>query len=333
MDNYKGVLVCGEMADGKLAPITIELLGVGRKLADELGEELSILLLGSKSGALGQDAIAYGADNVYISEDSLFDIYNSDAYTMATANLCKKILPSIMLFGYTDIGCDLSPRLNGRLGGGLSMECSALSIDPATKLLVTTRPVFGGNALATMLSKTARPQMATIRAKVMPPAERNDSRQGKIIPLEDKVDPSALKVKVIEKIKEEVEGVKLEDAEVVVAGGRGMGTAADFAKLRELAGILGGAVGGTRVACDEGWVSATLQIGQSGKVVSPKLYLAVGLSGAMAHIAGCLGSKCIVAINKDNEANIFNVAHFGIVGDWKEILPPLTEKMKELKGK
>ncbi len=332
MDNHKGVLVCGEIAGGQLAPITIELLGIGRKLADDLGEELSVLLMGSSAGSLGQEAIAYGADNVYTAEDSLLNDYNSDAYTQVTANLCKRVLPSIMLFGHTDIGCDLSPRLNGRLGGGLAMECAALAIDPATKLLVSTRPVFGGNALATMLSKSARPQMATMRAKVVPPAERNDSRQGKVIPVEDKLDASALKVKVVEKIKEEVTGVKLEDAEVVVAGGRGMGTAADFAKLRELADVFGGAVGGTRVACDEGWAPATLQVGQSGKVVSPKIYIAVGLSGAMAHIAGCLGSKCIVAINKDKDANIFNVAHLGIVGDWKEVLPALTAKMKELKA-
>jgi caffeyl-CoA reductase-Etf complex subunit CarE len=331
MDN-KGVLVCGEIAGGQLSPITIELLGIGRNLADQLGEELSILLMGSKAGSLGQDAIAYGADNVYVADDGLLDAYNSDAYTQVAANLCRKVLPSIMLFGHTDIGCDLSPRLNGRLGGGLAMECMALSIDPATKLLVSTRPVFGGNAIATILSKSARPQMATIRAKVMPPAERNDSRQGKVIPVEDKLDTSVLKIKIVDRIKEEVEGVKLEDAEVVVAGGRGMGNAKDFATLRELADVLGGAVGGTRVACDEGWAPATLQIGQSGKVVSPKLYIAVGLSGAMAHIAGCLGSKYIVAINKDNEANIFNVAHFGIVGDWKEVLPALTAKFKELKA-
>ncbi len=332
MDN-KGVLICGEITGGQLAPITIELLGIGRKLADDLGEELSVLLMGSNAGSLGQEAIAYGADNAYIAEDSLLNDYNSDAYTQVAAGLCKKVLPSIMLFGHTDIGCDLSPRLNGRLGGSLAMECAALAIDPATKFLVATRPVFGGNALAAMVSKSARPQMATMRAKVVPPAERNDSHQGKVIPVEDKVDASAVKIKVVEKIKEEVTGVKLEDAEVVVAGGRGMGSAADFAKLRELADVFGGAVGGTRVACDEGWAPATLQIGQSGKVVSPKVYIAVGLSGAMAHIAGCLGSKCIVAINKDNEANIFNVAHYGIVGDWKEVLPALTAKMKELKGK
>ena len=331
MDTHKGVLVCGEIAGQKLAPITIELLGIGRKLANELGEDLSVLLMGSKTSGLGQDAIAYGADKVYAVEDSLLDNYNSDAYTLVTANLCRKVLPSIMLLGHTDVGCDLAPRLNGRLGGGLAMDCLALSIDPATKFLISTRPVYGGNAHAAMVTKSARPQMATLRPKTVPPAERNDGRQGQVIIVEDKIDPSVLKVKVVERIKEEVEGVKLEDAEVVVSGGRGIGSAQNFTMVRELARVLGGAVGATRPVCDEGWTPAALQVGQSGKVVSPKLYIAVGISGAMAHITGCLGSKYIVAINKDKDANIFNVAHFGIVADYKEVLPALTAKIKELK--
>ena len=331
MDTHKGVLVCGEIAGQKLAPITIELLGIGRKLANELGEDLSVLLMGSKTSGLGQDAIAYGADKVYAVEDSLLDNYNSDAYTLVTANLCRKVLPSIMLLGHTDVGCDLAPRLNGRLGGGLAMDCLALSIDPATKFLISTRPVYGGNAHAAMVTKSARPQMATLRSKTVPPAERNDGRQGQVIIVEDKIDPSVLKVKVVERIKEEVEGVKLEDAEVVVSGGRGIGSAQNFAMVRELARVLGGAVGATRPVCDEGWTPAALQVGQSGKVVSPKLYIAIALSGAMAHITGCLGSKYIVAINKDKDANIFNVAHFGIVADYKEVLPALTAKIKELK--
>ena len=333
MDNHKGVLVCGEIVEGKLAPITIELLGVGRKLANELGEELITLLMGSKAGGLGKEAIAYGADKVYVAEDGLLDQYNSDAYTQVAADLCRKALPSVMLLGHTDVGCDLAPRLNGRLGGGLAMDCMALSVDPASKLLVSTRPVFGGNAHATTVSKSARPQMATIRPKTVPPAERSDSRQGQVIPVEGKVDPSALKVKVVDRIKEEVEGIKLEDAEVVVSGGRGIGSAQNFAMLKELAGVLGGAIGATRPACDEGWAAVSLQVGQSGKVVSPKLYIAVALSGAMSHISGCLGSKVIVAINKDKEANIFNVAHFGIVADYKEVVPALTAKLKELKPK
>jgi electron transfer flavoprotein alpha subunit len=330
MDQQKGVMVLGEISDGKLATITTELLGIGKKLANELGEDLSALLMGGKARGLAQEAIAYGAEKVYIAEDSLFDDYNSDAYTQFVANLCQKVSPSILLIGHTDIGCDLAPRLNGRLRGGLAMDAMELSIDPSTKLLVSTRPIFGGNAYAKVVSRTVRPQMATVRTKVFPPAERDESRQGQIIPIEEKIDPSAIKVNVIERLKEEVEGVKLEDAEVVVSGGHGIGSAQNFEMLWELARLLGGTVGATRRACDEGWVPATRQVGQSGKVVSPKLYIAVALSGAMSHIVGCLGSKWIVAINKDPEANIFNIAHFGIVADYKEILPPLIAKFKEL---
>lgn len=333
MDTYKGVLLCGEVDKGKLAPITLELLGIGRKLANELGQELSILLLGSKIANLGQEAIAFGADKVYVADNPLLENYNSDAYTMIAANLCRKILPYIVLLGQTDIGRDLAPRLTGRLQGGLAMDCLELAIDPASKLLVATRPVFGGNALATVISKAARPQMATVRSRTMKPAERDASRQGQVIPLEATVDASAVKVKVIERVEEKAEGIKLEDAEVVVSGGRGIGSAQNFAVISELAQLLGGAVGATRAACEEGWVPMTHQVGQTGKIVSPKLYIAVGISGAMQHIAGCSGSKCIVAINKDAEANIFKVAHFGVVGDYKEALPALITKLKELLAK
>jgi len=332
MTDPKGVLICGEISEGKLTPITLELLGAGRKLADELGEELSILLMGSEAGSLAQEAIAYGADKVYLAEDSLLDQYNPDAYTQVAADLCREVSPSIVLLGHTDIGADLAPRLNARLGGGLATDCLALSIDPGTRLLVSTRPVFGGNAHAKVVSKSAWPQMATVRPKTMPPAERDDSRQGQVIPVESKLDPSAIKVKVVERVEEEVEGIRLEDAEVVVSGGRGIGSAQNFEMLRELANLLGGAMGATRPPCDEGWVPPTLQVGQSGKMVSPKLYIAVALSGAMAHISGILGSEVIVAINKDKEANIFNVAHLGVVADYKEVLPTLIAKLKELKS-
>ncbi len=330
MDSHKGILVCGEVAEEKLARITLELLAIGRKLANELGEDLSVLLMGSRIGSLGQELIAYGADKVYVAEDRLLEHYNSDAYTQVAANLCLKVHPSIVLLGETDIGRDLAPRLNARLRGGLAKDCLAFSIDPKTKLLVSTRPVFGSNAYATVVSRSARPQMATLRPRTVPPAERNDSRQGQVIALEDKIDPSAIKVKVVERIREETQGVKLEDAAVVVAGGRGIGSAQNFEMVWELARVLGGAVGATRFACDEGWVPTTLQVGQSGKIVSPKLYIGIALSGAMQHITGILGSKCIVAVNRDPDANIFKIAHFGIVGDYKAVLPALTEKLKEL---
>ncbi len=333
MDNYKGVFIFGEILEGKLAPITLELLGIGRRLANELGEELSILLLGNRLGDIGKEAIAFGADKVYIAEDILFESYNPDAYVHVSADLCKKILPSIILLGYTDIGCDLAPRLNARLGGGLSMDCSDLSIDPNSKLLVMTRPIYGGNAYAKVVSKSFRPQMATIRPKTAPPAEKDDSRQGQVINIEEKIDPSVIKVKTVERIKEEVEGIKLEEADIVIGGGHGIGSAQNFEMLKELANLLGGAVGATRRACDEGWVPVSLQIGQTGKVISPKIYIAIALSGAMSHIVGCLGSKYIVAINKDPEANIFSVAHYGIVADYKEVLPAFTAKLKELLSK
>ena len=330
MDTYKGILLYGEIDNGKLASITTELLGIGRKLANELGQELSILLLGNKVSGLAQEAIALGADKVYIGDAASLEQYNSDAYTMVAANLCRKVLPDILLLGQTDIGRDLAPRLAGRLQGGLAMDCLELAIDKETRLLRATRPVFGGNAMATMISKSARPQMATVRSRTMTPAERDTSRKGEVIPLDVTIDPSAIKVKVVEQVEEKAEGVKLEDAQVVVCGGRGIGSTDNYKMLWELARLFDGAVGGTRAACEQGWVPMTRQIGQTGKIVSPKLYIAIALSGAMQHITGCTGSKCIVAINKDPDANIFKVAHYGIVGDYKEALPGLIEKFKEL---
>jgi electron transfer flavoprotein alpha subunit len=330
MDTYKGILLYGEIENGKLASITTELLGIGRKLANELGQELNILLLGNKVSGLAQEAIALGADKVYIGDAASLEQYNSDAYTMVAANLCRKVLPDILLLGQTDVGRDLAPRLAGRLQGGLAMDCLDLAIDKETRLLHATRPVFGGNAMATMISKSARPQMATVRSRTMAPAERDTSRKGEVIPLDVTIDPSAIKVKVVEQVEEKAEGVKLEDAQVVVCGGRGIGSTDNYKMLWELARLFDGAVGGTRAACEQGWVPMTRQIGQTGKIVSPKLYIAIALSGAMQHITGCTGSKCIVAINKDPDANIFKVAHYGIVGDYKEALPGLIEKFKEL---
>ena len=326
----KGVLLCGEITKGKLAPITLELLGIGRKLADELGEELSMLLMGKSIDSPGQAAIAFGADKVYLADDPLLEEYNSDAYTYVTASLCQRLYPLILLLGQSDMGRDLAPRLAGRLKAGLAMDCIGLAIDPGTRLLNRIRPVFGGNANATVISSTARPQMATIRPGVMIQAEHDDSRKGEVITVKDAIEPSAIRVKAVERVKEEIEGLRLEDANIVVSGGRGIGSTENFQAIRELAHLLGGAVGATRAACDENWVPATLQVGQTGKIVSPKLYIAVGLSGAMQHVAGCSGAKYIVAINKDSDANIFKIAHFGIVGDWKEALPAFTQKLKEL---
>ncbi len=331
MAENKGVVILAETLDGKLSPAALELLGGGRGLADELGEELSAVIMGSGIAGLAQDAIAYGADRVYTVDDPLLKDYQTETYVPVMEKVVKEASPNIVLMGQTAIGRDLVPRLAFRLEAGASMDCIRLEIDPETKLLKQTRAVYGGNALATYVSEV-KPQMATVRAKVMDALPRDDSRKGEVVTIDAGLDPSKIRTKFIEKVKEEVVGIKLEDADVVVSGGRGMGDAEGFKELEKLAGVLRAAVGSSRPPCDQGWVPASMQVGLTGKIVSPTLYIAVGISGAAQHISGMSGSKNIVAINKDAEANIFKVAHYGVVGDWKKILPPFTEKVKELLG-
>jgi electron transfer flavoprotein alpha subunit len=330
MSDNKGVMIVGECTEGALASITCELLGIGRKLADSLGEPLSVALLGEKVSGVAKDAVAFGADKVYVVESPLLKDYVTDAYVNAMEALCKEAKPNILLMGQTPMGRDLAPRLAFRLGTGATLDCLDLKIDPQTKLMVMVKPVYGGNALAEVVCEKTRPQMATVRAKCMEPLPRNDSKQGEIVTFDPKLDAAKIRAKFVERVKEKVEGVKLEDASIIVCGGRGMGGPDNFAPLKELAKMLGGAVGATRPPCDNGWVPATFQIGLTGKIVSPNLYIAVAVSGASQHLSGCSGAKNIVAINKDPEANIFKVARYGIVGDYKKVLPPLMNKVKEL---
>ena len=325
----KGILVCGEVAEGKLAAITTELLGCGRKLADSLGEELAAVLLGSGVKDTAKELVAFGADKVYVVDDAVLKDYQADVYKAAMLNVIKQADPKIVILGQTSMGRDLGPRLAFNLGTAISTDCLELEIDPGTKQLIQTRPVYGGNARATFTTEK-EPQMATVRTKAMSPLERDDSRSGEIVDVAAGVDESAIKAKVLDKVKEEVVGVKMEDAPVVVAGGRGMGGLEGFQQLEELAKLLKGATGGSRPATDNGWVPATKQVGLTGKIVTPDLYIAVAISGSSQHMAGCSGSKAIVAINKDPEANIFREAQFGVVGDWKAVLPALTQKVKEL---
>ena len=330
MADNKGVMIVGECVDCAPVAITHELLGVGRKLADSLGEPLSAVLLADKVGDAAKDVIAFGADNVYVVESPLLKDYVTDSYVDALEKLCHEVKPNILLVGQTPMGRDLAPRLAFRLGTGVTLDCLDLKIDPQTKLLVQTKPVYGGNALAEIVCEKTRPQMATVRPKTMEPLARNDSRKGEIIHFDPKLDASKIRAKFVERVKEKVEGVKLEDANVVVCGGRGIGGPDNFAMLKELAKILGAALGASRPPCDNGWVPATLQIGLTGKIVSPTLYIAVAVSGASQHLSGCSGAKNIIAINKDSEANIFKVARYGVVGDYKKIMPPFTNKVKEL---
>jgi electron transfer flavoprotein alpha subunit len=332
MANYKNVMIYVEVVDGKLAAVTKELLGCGRKLAKDLGEDLYAVLIGSGVSALANELIAFGAHKVYVIDHPLLKDYNPDLYCLSIAKIVQQETPRIVILGHTSIGSDLCPRLAFRFQTSTVLDCVELSIEPKAKLLLRSKPVYGGKALALYACETC-PQMATIRSKSMQPSERDDSRQGEIIPIDLALDESFIRARVLEKVIEEKEGIKLEDAEVIVTGGRGIGNADGFSQLQELAKILKGAVGATRAVCDEGWAPTTIQVGLTGKIVSPKLYIAVALSGASQHMAGCSGSETIVAINRDPNANIFNEAKFGVVGDWKIVLPIMIQKIKDISEK
>jgi electron transfer flavoprotein alpha subunit len=329
MSENKGVLVHCEVANGKLAPIATELLGAGSRLATRLGQEFSAVLVGSGVNDLAQDAIAHGANKVYVVDEPSLKDFSAEPYLIVMEKVVRQALPLIILFGQTSCGRDLAPWLAFRLNTGATMDCMALEIDPATKRLLMTRPVYGGNAQAVQVCGTD-PQIAAVRLKAMTPSIKNDSHQGLVIKVEAGIDSASLKTRVLDKKTEVAAGVKLEEARVVVAGGRGIGSAGGFQQLEEIAGLLHGAVGATRPPCDARWISDNRQIGITGKIVSPDLYIAVALSGASQHVSGFFSSRVIVAINEDPEANIFKVAHFGIVADWKTALPAFTAKLKQV---
>jgi len=328
MAEYNGVMVYCEVREGKLASIATEGLGCGRKLADDLGQELYAVLVGAGVSGLAQEAISFGADKAYVIDDPLLKDYQTDSYVAVMEKAVNEVMPQILILGQTAIGRDLAPRLAFRLGTTTTVGCIELAIDPESKRLHQTKPVYGGNAQAVFTGET-NPQIATIRAKAMTPLEPA-SRQGEVVNIAAGLEPSAIRTRVLDNVVEAVEGVKLEDAEVVVAGGRGIGNAEGFQQLEELARLFKGAVGASRPPCDNGWVADSLQIGLTGKIVAPELYFAVAISGSSQHTSGCSGAKNIVAINKDAEANIFREARFGVVGDWKKVLPALTDKIKEL---
>lgn len=329
MSEHKNVIVYGETANGELSSITTELLGCGRILADDLKEELICLFLGYEFGETPMKAIHYGADKVYqLSHKALKD-YSGELYVNALEKVVNVLSPRIMLFGQDDIGKDLAPRLAFRLRVGLTMDCLELKINSESGRLEKDKPVYGGNVRAIYVTENF-PQLATVRKKTMSPVEPDNNRKGEINNLDIEIDLSKIRVKIIDTVKEEKIGVKLEEAPVVVSGGRGIGSADGFKELYKLAQVMNGAVGASKHPCDYGWITDTAQIGLTGKIVAPELYIAVGISGATQHITGCSGSKNIIAINKDENANIFNYCRFGVIGDWKEVLPAFTERIEEL---
>jgi electron transfer flavoprotein alpha subunit len=335
MSEYSGVLTYGEIQEEELSPVSLELLGVGRTLAEARGEELSMVLIDREAGSRSRDAVAYGADRVYVIEDAPTDHFEGASFAAIMEKLCTDaIKPAVVILGHTVTGRDLAPRIAFRLGAGLVTDCIGLDLDPQSRNLVATKPVSGGNVLATFTVKQAGPQIASVRRRAMEIPERDDGRQGEIVNLPAGVDASAVRTTPVERVlQERSEGPSLESAEIVVAGGRGIDSAEDFQSyIRDgLADALGAAVGGTRGAVDAGLIPEQHQVGLTGKIVGPDLYFAVGLSGAIQHMAGCSGSKNIVAINTDENAQIFRFAKFGIVGDYKQVLPALIEKLEELR--
>jgi electron transfer flavoprotein alpha subunit len=324
-------LVLAEVQDGRLSSIAQELLGAGRRLAEALGEELAAAVLGSQLGDSAKEAIAFGADKVYVIDDPLLASPQPDAYTAALERLCRDLQPNIVLLGKTSLGVEVGPRLAFRLGTALGSDCTDVHIDPDSKRLVMTRPVFGGNAMLDLVVSEGRwPQMATIRPKTQAPLPRDDTRQGEIIPRPSGIDASVIRAKFVSRNKKAVEGLTLSSAPIVISGGRGLKGAENFKYLKELGELLGAAVGASKAAVDEGWVPPEMQVGLTGVTVTPNLYIAVGISGAAQHIAGMGYSKNIVAINKDPEAAIFQRAHFGVVGDWQKVVPAFTRKCREL---
>ena len=331
---YKGVWVyvelteTGDKAQKKIKPVTFELLSAGRRLADELGEDLCAVLLTDKNHNYEKDLGAYGADKVYMVEhDELFE-YNTDVFSTVIVGLVNRHKPSSMLYGATIQGRDLAPRVASTLYVGLTADCTALAIKDG--LLLQSRPAFGGNIMADILAPNSRPQMSTVRPNVMKMAEPVLGRTALVVREPAKLDKSLRRVKVLErKIAHDAGAVKIENANIVVSGGRGMKTKEKFKQLEELSKLLGGVVGASRAAVDLGFKEKTHQVGQSGTTVSPKLYLSFGISGAVQHIVGMKASDVIIAVNKDPNAPIFNVAKDGIVGYAHEIVPKLIEALKK----
>jgi electron transfer flavoprotein alpha subunit/ferredoxin len=332
ISEYEDVWVFIEHKGGKIANVSLELLGEGKKLANALGSKLCGMLMGDGVDHCAQEAIKYGADIVYLTESPVLNEYRTDSYAAGAIHLIKKFKPDIVIFGATTQGRDFAGTVATTIYTGLTADCTGLDIDPETKLLRQTRPAFGGNIMATILCQRHRPQMATVRPKVFAMPERNDSRTGEIIREQLSMSEDQVRTKILD-FAQVAETVNLVDAEIIVSGGRGLGGGENFAIMRELAELLGGAVGASRAAVDAGWIPYEHQVGQTGRTVRPKIYIACGISGSIQHQAGMKTSEIIVAINKDPEAPIFKIATYGIVADLFQAVPMLTQEFKKRLGK
>lgn len=329
---YRGVLIFVEQRDGAAKPVSWQLLGQGRRLADKLHTHLMAVIIGSDIEHLAKDAVAYGADRVYVCEASELHHYRTRPYSRVMMQLIGEAKPEIVLFGATATGRDLAGAIATHLPTGLTADTTELDVEPdPSRLLLASRPAFSEKMMATILCKQYRPQMATARAGVFEALPRDNQRSGEVIRLENHMEEDDIAAKVLDFVQDQA-NVNLEEAEIIVAGGRGLGGPEAFRLLEELATAMGGVVGASRAAVDAGWIGHEHQVGQTGYTVRPKLYFAIGISGAVQHTVGMANAEFVIAINKDKEAPIFQFAHYGIVGDLFQIVPALTEEMKRRKA-
>ena len=328
---YKGVWVFAEQRDGNLQKVALELLGKGRELADKLGVELTAVLLGSEIDDAAKELVACGADKVLYADSPLLKHYTTDAYAKVICEMINDKKPEVFLIGATFIGRDLGPRVAARLRTGLTADCTGLDVDAESKNLLMTRPAFGGNLMATIECADHRPQMSTVRPGVFEKLAKDESRTADIDKFKADLKASDIRLKVDEVIKIAKDVMDIGEADVIVSGGRGLGSKEGFKVLEELADILGGTIAGSRATVDSGWIDKAYQVGQTGKTVRPKLYIACGISGAIQHLAGMQDSDFIVAINKDEGAAIMGVADLAIVGDYRKVIPEMVAQIKAMK--
>lgn len=331
-EEYTGVYVIADCFDGQVRKVTYELIGQARLIADQLNEEVHTLILGAQVAAQAQSLIEYGSDHVHVFEHPLLARYSTDGYTKVITDFFSQNKPNVILIGATNDGRDLAPRISGRMKNGVVADCTILTVSQSDGLVEWTRPALGGNILAEIICPEHRPQMGSVRPNVFKMPDRVAGRAGQIQQEMVTLADSDIRNRFVEMIKVDMNDVNIEEAEIIVAGGRGMGSPANFKVLEELADVLGGVLGVTRPIVEKGWYPLSRQIGQTGKTIAPKIYLAFGISGAIQHTAGITGSEMIVAINTDPEAAIFKVCDYGIVGDAVEVAKEMIGKFKSAKG-
>ena len=330
ISEYNGVWVFAEQRNGELQKVSLEILGEGRRLADELGVNLTAVLLGNNVGALADTLGEYGADEILVAEHQELERYTTDGYTKVICDLANERKPGILFIGATFIGRDLGPRVAARLSTGLTADCTSLEVDVTNGDLLATRPAFGGNLMATIACPNHRPQMATVRPGVF--SRLTEKRENYTVEnVSVNLEASDIRTTVLEVVKANKDIVDIGEAKVIVAGGRGVGSKENFSLLEELATALDGVVGASRGAVDKGWIERDYQVGQTGKTVRPTIYIACGISGAIQHVAGMQESDMIIAINKDETALIMKVADYAIVGDITKVIPEMVNRLKEMK--